>query len=104
MRVSEKLAYSCLAGTGIHSCKHHAKRGAVGEMVPPADELCGGRVAGLLDWLGKNQRAEAWEDFEQRHLWDADAPKAPCVGVNKREAEDVISDCADEAAERAEDD
>ena len=93
-----------LFASDVHGGEHYAEGGAVGEVVGPADEVRGQRIAGLLDRLAEDQRAEAREDFEQWHLRDADAAHAPGVGVDEGEAEDIVGDCAEQAGERAEDD
>src|SRR5947208_5556683 len=101
MRVSEKLSYSCFSCAYVHRCEHYDKCCDVGKVVGPADDIGGERVVGLCDWLTHNQRAEPWEDFEQRHLRYADAAQSPGVGVNEWEAEDVVGDRTDQAGERA---
>jgi hypothetical protein len=51
---------------------------AVAEVIPPADKLRQKRIVLLLDRLTEDHRAEAREDFVERHLRD-DAGQTPRV-------------------------
>src|SRR3954471_2327568 len=95
------MAGSYFVKAGENGCKHYAKSCSIREVVRPAQELGRERVRRLLGRLAEDQCAKTRKDFEQRHLWNAESLKPPGTGINERQTEDVVSNCADESAECA---